>query len=162
MEDLVIRRFQPGDGAPVSDMIAETLRVTNSADYSQREIDELIAHMTAEDIEKRAGWTHFYVALAGGAVAGCGAIGPYWGKLDESSFFTIFVRPACQGRGVGRRIVETLERDEYFLRARRVEIPASITAVNFYRKLGYDYKNGVAEIDEERLYRLEKIRERAY
>ena len=158
MDRLTIRRFQPGDAVPVSEMIAETLRVTNSRDYSTEELDELIAHMTPTDIEKRAAWTHFYVALAGGAVAGCGAIGPYWGKQDESSLFTIFVRPACQGQGVGRRIVETLEGDEYFLRARRVEVPASITAVNFYRKLGYDYKNGIREIDSERLYRLEKIR----
>ena len=60
--------------------------------------------------------------------------------------------------GIGRKIVETLEQDEYFLRAKRVEVPASITAVNFYRKLGYDYKNGVDRPDEEQIYRLEKFR----
>ena len=158
MEEITIRRFEEADAGAVSRMIAETLRVTNSADYSAAELEELIAHMTPEDIKKRAAWTHFYVAVRSGAVVGCGAIGPYWGKEDESSLFTIFVAPACQGQGLGRRIIETLERDEFFLRARRVEVPASITAVEFYRKLGYDYKNGVKEIDEERLYRLEKCR----
>lgn len=38
-----------------------------------------------------------------------------------------------------------------------MEIPASITAVEFYRKFGYDYKNGEKELDEEHHYRLEKI-----
>ena len=158
MESVVIRRFEEGDAAAVSRMIAQTLHTTNRNDYSAAELDELIARMTPDDIKKRAGWTHFYVAVSGGSVVGCGAIGPYWDKEDESSLFTIFVSPAFQGQGVGRRIVRTLERDEFFLRARRVEVPASITAVEFYRKLGYDYKNGVREIDGERLYRLEKNR----
>ena len=86
------------------------------------------------------------------------AILPYWGSETESSLFTIFVLPQCQGKGVGRKIIETLERDEYFLRAKRVEVPASITGVGFYRKLGYEYKNGIDRPDEERLYRLEKFR----
>ena len=51
-----------------------------------------------------------------------------------------------------------MENDEYFLRSKRIEIPASITAVEFYRKFGYDYKNGVTEPDDEQLVRLEKFR----
>ncbi|MDY2782348.1 MAG: GNAT family N-acetyltransferase, partial [Candidatus Pseudoruminococcus sp.] len=89
---------------------------------------------------------------------GCGAIGSYWGKEDESSLFTIFVLPGYQGQGIGRKIMETLEQDDYFFRAKRIEIPSSITAVEFYKKFGYDYKNGVKEIDDEQLYRLEKFR----
>ena len=68
------------------------------------------------------------------------------------------MRDDYQGRGVGRRIIETLEQDEFFLRAKRIEIPSSITAVNFYRRMGYDYKNGIAEVDDEHVYRLEKFR----
>lgn len=66
--------------------------------------------------------------------------------------------PEYQGKGIGRKIIETLEQDEYFTRAKRIEIPSSITAVEFYRKMGYDYKNGNSEIDDEQLYRLEKFR----
>ena len=60
--------------------------------------------------------------------------------------------------GVGRLIIETLEKDEFFLRAKRVEIPASITATPFYLKMGYNYKNGITLPDEEGLLRLEKYR----
>ena len=66
--------------------------------------------------------------------------------------------PEYQGKGVGRKIIETLESDNYFLRAKRIEIPASITACPFYRKLGYTYKNGIDVVDEEQLFRLEKFR----
>ena len=56
------------------------------------------------------------------------------------------------------KIIETLESDNYFLRAKRIEIPASITACPFYRKMGYTYKNGIDVVDEELLFRLEKFR----
>ena len=59
----------------------------------------------------------------------------------------------------GSKIISTLEQDEFYVRANRIEIPASITATEFYRKFGYDYKDGVKELDDERHYRLEKFKE---
>ena len=153
-----VRRFRPEDAGEVSDLIIRTLREINIRDYTPEYIEETAAQMQPEKIIARASWTHFYVLLGENSIVGCGAIGPYWGKEDESSFFTIFVLPEYQGKGVGRKIIETLEADEYYLRAKRVEIPASITACAFYRKFGYDYKDGVMEPDEEGLIRLEKHR----
>ena len=79
-------------------------------------------------------------------------------KIDESSLFTIFILPEYQGKGIGRKIIETLEKDEYFLRAKRIKVPASITAVPFYKKMGYSYKNGVNKADDEGIVRMEKFR----
>jgi len=153
-----IRRFQESDAAAVSELIRTTLQITNSRDYPPEIINALIERETPDHILQRASWTHFYVAEADSKIIGSGAIGPYWDRQDESSLFTIFVRPDCQGKGVGKAIVETLERDPFALRAKRIEIPASITGLPFYLKMGYSYKNGIAEPDEERLYRLEKSR----
>ena len=155
---MVIRRFRESDAEKVSKMIIRTERITNSKDYSEEWINALERRAQPSHILERAGWTHFYVVEENDTIIGCGAIGPYWGSETESSLFNIFVLPEYQGEGIGRKIIETLERDEYFLRAKRVEVPASITAVNFYRKLGYDYKNGVDRPDEEQIYRLEKFR----
>ena len=152
-----IRRFEPADAEAVSDLIVKTLRVSNTKDYPPEQMEALILHQQPADVMQRASWTHFYVAEEEGRIIGCGAIGPYWGKEDESSLFTIFVLPECQGRGVGRRIVETLERDEYALRAWRIEIPASITGLPFYRKMGYRKKPGCDAPDDEGMYRLEKF-----
>lgn len=121
-------------------------------------IENDIKALTPEYLIKRMGWTNGYVYCDNNKIVGCGFIGSYWGKEDESSLYTIFVLPDFQGKGIGRKIVETLEKDEYFLRASRVEIPASITACPFYIKMGYDYKNGISEPDDEQLIRLEKFR----
>ena len=157
--DITIRLLEEGDAEKVSELIRTTISISNKKDYPEELMDQLIAIETPEHVLERASWTHFYVAEKDGAIIGCGAIGPYWGKEDESSLFTIFVNPEYQGKGVGRLIVETLEKDEYFLRAKRIEIPASITGIPFYLKMGYNYKNGITEPDEEHLIRLEKFRE---
>lgn len=154
----MIRRFEESDAKEVSDLIARTLREVNIKDYSIEYIENDVKILTPEYLIKRLKWTHGYVVCKDNKLVGCGSIGPYWGSEEESSLFTIFVLPEYQGKGIGRKIIETLEDDEYFLRAKRIEIPASITACQFYRKFGYDYKNGVDKIDSEQLYRLEKFR----
>lgn len=153
-----IRRFQNADADEVSALIIRTLRKSNSTDYSKEYIENDVRAFSPEGVIKRAGWTHFYVVCYGTVIVGCGAIGPYWDKEDESSLFNIFVLPEYQGRGIGRKIIETLEQDEFFLRAKRIEIPASITACEFYKKMGYTHKSGIEVVDEERLFRLEKFR----
>ena len=153
-----IRQFEERDAQAVSDLIITTLRVSNTRDYPAELMEELILRQQPADVLTRASWTHFYVVEDGETIIGCGAIGPYWDSLEESSLFTIFVLPEWQGKGVGRRIVETLEQDEFALRAKRIEIPASITGLSFYQKMGYDFKDGNRELDEEGLYRLEKFR----
>ena len=91
-------------------------------------------------------------------IIGVGSISSYWGSETESILLTIFVLPEFHGKGIGRTIIRTLEQDELFKRAVRVEIPASIPAVEFYQKFGYEFKQGVKQLDEEGLYRLEKLR----
>ncbi len=154
-----IRRFEEKDAEPLSRMIINTLWESNIKDYSEEYVEATVKEFSPELVSKKASWTHFYVATDGEDIIGCGAIGPYYNKEDESSLFSIFVNSTCQKQGVGRKIIECLEGDEYFLRAKRIEIPASKTALNFYRKFGYDFKDGTAEVDEEGLYKLEKFRE---
>jgi len=155
---MIIRRFENKDAKEVSDLIATTLRTTNIKDYSAEYIEHEVSVLQPENISERAGWTHFYVVCDHEKIIGCGAIGPYWGKRDESSLFTIFVLPDFQGKGIGKSIIKTLEQDEYFIRAKRVEIPASITGTPFYMSMGYNYKNGITIPDKEGLLRLEKYR----
>jgi ribosomal protein S18 acetylase RimI-like enzyme len=155
----MIRRFEENDAREVAELIARTLRETNIKDYSKEYIENHVKMLNTEALIQRSKWTHSYVMIQDNIIVGCGSIGHFWGSETESSLFTIFVLPEFQGYGIGRKIIETLENDEYFLRAKRVEIPASVTACNFYRKFGYNYKNGITTIDDEQLYRMEKYRE---
>lgn len=153
-----IRMFKQEDAEELEQVIAETLRVSNSQDYAKEYIEANIVSHSADVLIERAKQGHMYVVCDEMQIVGCGAIAGYWGSQTESILLTIFVLPDYQGKGIGKQIIDTLERDEYFLGAKRIEIPASITAVEFYRKMGYDYKNGIVEIDEEQVYRLEKFR----
>ena len=154
----MIRRFKNSDADEVSALIHRTMQICNSNDYPEECIKQLTELFTSEYVIKRAEWTHFYVICEDNKIIGCGAIGPYWDKTDESCFFTIFVLPEYQGKGYGRLIIEALEHDEFFLKSKRIEIPASKTGLEFYRHLGYDYKNGNTEPDDEGHYILEKFR----
>ncbi|MDE6209564.1 MAG: GNAT family N-acetyltransferase [Lachnospiraceae bacterium] len=153
-----IRRFQAGDAEEVSALISKTLRTVNIKDYSEEYIEANVSSHSADVLIERAKQGHMYVVCDNLRIVGCGAIAGYWGSTTESILLTIFVLPEYQGKSIGKLIIRTLEQDEFFLRAKRIEIPASITAVGFYKKMGYDYKNGTAEIDNEQVYRLEKFR----
>ena len=153
---MIIRRFKDTDAKKVSNLIIETMKKSNSSDYPKKLLEDFIKEQTPEKITEWAKWTHFYVVEDNNKIIGCGAIGAYWGKEDESSLFKIFIHPKYQGMGIGRMIVLKLEDDEFAKRANRIEVPASITAVEFYKKMGYNFKNNNCDVDNEVLYRLEK------
>ena len=159
METVTLRRFQKGDEFAVSDVIRTTLAISNRRDYSPAFIEENIRSHSPKVIAARAKEAHFYVALDGETIIGCGGINGYWGSKEESYLTSIFVLSDYQGKGVDRKIVETLEADEYFHRAWRTEVGSSLTAVSFYRKMGYAFKNGITDTDEYGVVRLAKRKE---
>lgn len=97
-----IRRFEKKDAKAVSALIAYTLRTTNRADYSEEYLEKDIQCLQPENLISRAEVQHFYVAEDDNRIVGCGSIGSYLGKEDESSLFTIFVHPDQQGKGLGQ------------------------------------------------------------
>ena len=157
MKEFAIRLFVESDAGAVQNIIHRGLREINSKDYPAELIEEYCAYFTLEKIKSQADSAHMYVAVSGDKIVGTGSIAPYWNSEKESILLTIYVLPEMIGQGIGTVIINALEQDEYFLRANRIEIPSSITAVKFYQKLGYSPKNGI-EPDEEGIIRMEKIR----
>ena len=138
-----IRIINEKDYNKVAIMIEDSISNSNFAHfYPKSSIEEIKENLDEKGVEKRASWTHFYLIEENNEIVACGAIGPYYGSEEESSLFSIFVASKYQGKGYGRKIIEVLEKDEYFLRAKRVEIPASMSAIPFYKKMGYEHKNG--------------------
>lgn len=159
MSNISVRRYKDGDETKICEIIKKDVLAENIKDYPKEVIENIIKNHDENLIKRRANKFHVYVLEDNGNVVGVGMIGPYWDSLTESSFFTIFIDPAYKGQGLGRKIIETLENDEYFKRADRVEIPASITALEFYKHFGYGFKNNghiVELVDGEGIYRLEK------
>ncbi|MBR2468468.1 MAG: GNAT family N-acetyltransferase [Clostridia bacterium] len=153
---MVVEILKEKDIPELHDVIEKTCRISFAPYYPQSVIEDTINSLNCEKLKERAGWTHFYVIKEEDKIVGCGAIGAYWGSLTESSLFTIFVDPDYQGKGYGRVIMETLEADEYAKRASRIEIPASLYAIPFYRHMGYEHKNGVLTFEDNH-FALEKF-----
>lgn len=155
---LRIRKFTEDDAEEVAALIQRNFREVNIKDYGEEAVEELCRTHNPAWVINTASHAHMYLFCLEGSIIGCGSISSYWGREDESILLTVFVAPQLHGQGIGRKIIETLENDDLYIRARRVEIPASITACEFYRKLGYDYKDGIRQLDKENLYRLEKFK----
>ena len=156
---MTIRRFLQEDAEIVSNIIRRNFLEININDYSKEEMEKLAISYDADKVLQVAGSSHMYVACdENNKPIASGAIASFWSKPDESILLTIFVLPEWHGHGIGRSIIEALEKDDLFLQAKRIEIPASITACNFYRKMGYDFKDGIKQLDDENLYRMEKFR----
>ena len=156
--DINIKSFNTEDALEIVHLIRRATLETNINDYSQEDLARDASKVKVESIIERASWAQFYVFRDVDKIIATGAIGPYWDSLTESSFFTIFVLPVYQGKGIGRLVIETLENDVLFKRAKRIEIPASITAVPFYQKFGYNLKSGVECPDDEGIMRMEKYK----
>ncbi|MGM9639159.1 MAG: GNAT family N-acetyltransferase [Butyricicoccaceae bacterium] len=156
MNRITIRRFQKGDEPAVSNVICTTLAASNRESYSAAFIEKQIRSYSPAQIAVIAEEAHVYIACDGEMPIGCGGIADFWGSTEESYLTSIFVLPEYQGKGVGRQIVEALEADEYFLRAWRIEVGSSLTAVSFYQKMGYTFRNGITDADKYGTVRMEK------
>lgn len=159
--NIQVRRYQEGDAPAICEVVRKDVLAENAKDYPKEAIEHLLESHNEELISRRAKWCHVYVLTDEDKIVGVGMIGPYWDSLTESSFFTIFIDPSYKGKGLGRKIIETLESDEYYQRADRVEIPASISAVEFYKHMGWKFKR-TAEVlgnivDDEGIYRMERF-----
>jgi GNAT superfamily N-acetyltransferase len=153
-----IRRYKDEDAEEISALVCRNFIEINSKDYPIYEMQSLAKEYDAEKIRNIASHGHMYVVCKEKMIIGTGSISSFWGSETESILLTIFVLPEYHGQGVGQKIIKTLEQDELFLRAKRIEIPASITACGFYEKMGYAYVNGNKLIDGEGHYRMEKYR----
>lgn len=158
MTDIIIRKYDERDLDEVLNLIHRNSLEINARDYGLEFMKKFVDICDANWFRKRASFCHMYVAEENGRIVGVGGISSYFGSLTESIILNVFVLPECHGMGIGRKIVQTLENDEYGVRANRIEVPASITAKNFYYKLGYGFKDGVEKLDEEKHYRMEKIK----
>ena len=155
---VIAKPYQDENAKEIVNLIIRNFKEINVKDYGEKAIEELVATHDVNWFKNVAEYANVYVFWKEDQIVGVGSISSFWGSPTESILLTIFVLPEFHRQGIGSYIIDTLESDSLFLRAERIEIPASITAVEFYRKKGYDYKNGIKKLDEEQHYRLEKFR----
>ncbi|WP_368239943.1 GNAT family N-acetyltransferase, partial [Clostridium perfringens] len=112
MEDLKVRRFEEKEGGEVSKLIERNFLEINIKGYSKEDMQNLASNYTENKILNMAKNSHMYVALLKNKIVACGAIASFLGEEDESILLPIFVLPEFQGKGIGKKIMEALEKDE--------------------------------------------------
>ena len=125
------RRFKKEDAKEVRNLIIRNFLEINSKDYGLSAMETLAKVYDEEKVLNVAGYAHMYVFEFEEKIVGTGSISSFWGSETESILLSIFVLPEFHGKGVGRKIINTLETDEFYVRASRIEIPASNSLIPF-------------------------------
>lgn len=118
------------DSAALSALIQDTVRTSNSCDYSKAIIELICTNFTRDKVIEKMAQRDVFVACNDDGIVGTVSLGQ--GRLHS-----MFVTPRRQGGGIGRSLVEHLERHAVGTGLSDLWLSSSITAKPFYLKLGY-------------------------
>ena len=125
-----IRPAQAGDAAGISRVIIRALRETNAKDYTPDIIARVELSFSSAAVERLIDQRDVFVAEMDNRVVGTAS-------LDGQALRTMFVLPDVQGRGIGRLLVQRIERVARERQLAILTVPATVTAEAFYARLGF-------------------------
>ncbi len=133
-----IRRFEAADLETVHALILRTIERNYSGVYGPNSIERFHSVHTKECIAGEAEKGFTIVALENGRIVGCGSVlGEYVGR--------VYIDPDFQGRGIGRTLMENLERHAAQQGVERLRLCASLPSLDFYLKMGYSIREKTFE-----------------
>lgn len=135
----------------------QDLLTVNINDYGIERVKKMAKDFTVEKLQNSLSKRKkVFVALIDDNVVGTAGIDKSWYSDDEYWILTVFVKPENHGQGIGKKLIKKIEEYATTLPVKKLIIPASITAHEFYYKLGYKYKDGKKELNDEDMYIMEK------
>jgi len=129
-EKITIRPAVLADAPALSGVIIRTVRESNARDYPPAIIASVAEEFAPDRVAVRMARRLVLAACDGPEIIGTAS-------LEAGRVRTVFVLPGWQGVGIGRRLMQEIERLAIAQGLSRLEVPASITAEQFYRTLGY-------------------------
>ena len=129
----------------------------NVKDYGVEKVHEMAKDFTVEKLKNTLkNRKKVFVAIKDNKVVGTAGIDVSWYNPDEYYVLTVFVKPENHGEGIGHLLIKAIENYAIHSNFKKLIIPASITAHEFYYKLGYRYKDNRKVLNEENMYLMEK------
>ena len=135
-----IRKFKDKDALEVSDLIRKTLSEENSKFYPQSVIKFMDSEFTPKFLVELSKEREFFVAIEKSNIIGSIT-------LIKDYIGTVFVNPDYHCKGIGTKLMETIENLAKVRKIEKLRLNSSINAVDFYEKLGY--KKGEQSQNEE-------------
>lgn len=160
-----IKEYSEKYAKGISDVILSNLYTINIKDHGKEVIDRIATHFTEEEIKKFfPDRVKCFVAVDEDKVLGTASIdnikSMYGVKVENANkkyiILTVFTNLEYQHQGIGKALIDKLERYAMEIGAEELIIPASVYGCEFYRKLGYDFYNGVKVQNEDGEYILTK------
>ncbi|MBD1838494.1 GNAT family N-acetyltransferase [Coleofasciculus sp. FACHB-64] len=108
---------------------ASSLKLLASQEYNARQIESLIRSQKSARSEYKE---IVFVAYFHSKLVGFASLSVY-----TSTIHAIFVHPDFKRLGIGKRLLETMEHTAIEKEYRTLYVMSSLTAVNFYRAMGY-------------------------
>lgn len=128
-----IRKFEPEDAKEVSRLISRALREVSIRDYSRDVIENVESDYKPSELVKKSNKRDIFVAETKERIKGTAS-------LENNTIYSVFVDPEFHRKGIGRKLMEQVESVAEKRGIKRLEVPSSVTSVEFYRKLGYTEK----------------------
>jgi GNAT superfamily N-acetyltransferase len=128
--EIEIREFRREDAGKVSCLIRKTLIEVNSKDYPQDVIRFLCENYSPQRIIEKSSNRQIYVAVDDGRILGTAS-------LKDDIALGLFVNPEFHGKGIGTKLMSHIEVAARKRGYKSIRLPSSITAYEFYKKLGY-------------------------
>ena len=125
-----IRLARDGDAGAVSQVILSALRETNAKDYAPEIIARVEKSFSPAAVQELIRKRKVFVAVLGQQIVGTAG-------LDGKMIRTVFVAPNARGRGIGRQLMAEVERAAREAGITALVVPSSVTAEQFYAKLGF-------------------------
>jgi len=151
-----IKEYEEKYVQEISDIIIKNLMEININDYGLEKVTEMSKDFEVSklknDLKNR---TKVFVALKNGKVVGTAGLDKSWYNPDsEYWILTVFVNPENHGEHIGQLLMQAIEDFAKTIPAKKLVVPASLTAHKFYNKLGYNYTTN--EPNDDGMYILEK------
>jgi GNAT superfamily N-acetyltransferase len=125
-----IRKFIPEDAKELSTVMRAAVRISNSDDYPPKVIQILCDAYSPEKLLRSARRCHLFVAGEGEKIVGTIT-------LMQNRISRMFVDPKQQRKGIGKKLIQHVERFARKLGLKELKVRASLTAFEFYQKCGY-------------------------
>jgi N-acetylglutamate synthase-like GNAT family acetyltransferase len=125
-----IRAAAPSDAAGISRVICDAISTINAKDYSAKAISRLMQNFSTANVTVLMRGRTTFVAVANGHIVGTGA-------LQQHEIKSVFVSPDFHRKGIGRRLVKTVEGAAKQQGLVALKLSSSLAAVSFCAALGY-------------------------
>lgn len=135
-----IRKAKQEDKESIWRVHVKAVRETCVSHYSQEVIQIWAERMRPEKYEDAIRSNEFFVAEENGAVVGFGELDQAGGEIQG-----LYVSPDVARRGVGQKLLSTLEERARAFGLESLHLTSSLNAVSFYERAGFKSREKITK-----------------